>query len=175
MIHETSEGRLAFTKHPVQTSRTTAYLTQLVLVLVAYFVVGVVGLAVPFTSGNVSPVWPASGIALGAILLVGYRIWPAIARLVANVTVLGLFEEWECVVAETTLASGDILALYTDGVVEATNATQQEFGEAGLAQTLRKNQHSDALSIVESVVARVQEFSAGEQKDDLTLLVARVR
>lgn len=100
---------------------------------------------------------------------------PTIERLVANVTVLGLFEEWECVVAETTLASGDILALYTDGVVEATNATQQEFGEAGLEQTLRKNRHSDALSIVESVVARVQEFSAGDQKDDLTLLVARVR
>jgi serine phosphatase RsbU (regulator of sigma subunit)/integral membrane sensor domain MASE1 len=100
---------------------------------------------------------------------------PTIERLVANVTVLGLFEEWECVVAETTLAPGDILALYTDGVVEATNATQQEFGEAGLLQTLRKNRHSDARSIAESVVASVQEFSAGEQKDDLTLLVARVR
>lgn len=78
---EEIQGRLiskGFTKHPVQTSRTAAYLTKLVLVLVAYFVVGVVGLAVPFTSGNVSPVWPASGIALGAILLVGYRIWPAI-------------------------------------------------------------------------------------------------
>jgi serine phosphatase RsbU (regulator of sigma subunit) len=100
---------------------------------------------------------------------------PTIERLVANVTVLGLFEEWECVVAETTLASGDLLALYTDGVVEATNATQQEFGEAGLVQTLRNNRHADALSIVQSVVASVQEFSAGQQKDDLTLLVARVR
>jgi integral membrane sensor domain MASE1 len=79
---EEIQGRLiskGFTKHPVQTSRTAAYLTKLVLVLVAYFVVGVVGLAVPFTNGNVSPVWPASVIALGAILLVGYRIWPAIA------------------------------------------------------------------------------------------------
>ena len=100
---------------------------------------------------------------------------PTIERLVATATVLGLFEEWECVVAETTLASGDVLALYTDGVVEATNATQQEFGEAGLEEALRKNRYLDALSIVESVVARVQEFSAGEQTDDLTLLVARVR
>lgn len=100
---------------------------------------------------------------------------PTIERLVATATVLGLFEELECVVAETTLASGDILALYTDGVVEATNATQKEFGEAGLEQALRKNRHLDALSIVESVVARVQEFSAGELTDDLTLLVARVR
>lgn len=98
-----------------------------------------------------------------------------IERLIANVTVLGLFEELDCVVAETTLAQGDILALYTDGVIEATNATQQEFGEAGLVQTLRKNRHLDAGSIVESVVATVQEFAAGEQTDDLTLLVARVR
>lgn len=98
-----------------------------------------------------------------------------IERLVANVTVLGLFEEWECVVEETTLASGDILAPYTDGIVEATNGIQQEFGEAGLERALRKNDHLDARSIVESVVASVQEFSAGEQTDDLTLLVARVR
>ena len=82
MIHERTEGRLinkGFTKHQVQTSRRAAYLAELVLVLIAYFVVGVVGLAVPFTSGNVSPVWPASGIAVGAILLAGNRIWPAIA------------------------------------------------------------------------------------------------
>lgn len=98
-----------------------------------------------------------------------------IKRLIANVTVLGLFEEFDCAVAETTLAPGDILALYTDGVIEATNATQQEFGEAGLVQTLRKNRHLDAVSIVESVVATVQQFAAGEQTDDLTLLVARVR
>ena len=98
-----------------------------------------------------------------------------IERLIANVTVLGLFEEFDCVVAETTLAPGDILALYTDGVIEATNATRQEFGEAGLVQTLRKNRHLDAVSIVESVVATVQQFAAGEQTDDLTLLVARVR
>ena len=98
-----------------------------------------------------------------------------IERLIANVTVLGLFEEFDCVVAETTLAPGDILALYTDGVIEATNATQQEFGEAGLVQTLQNNRHLDAVSIVESVVATVQKFAAGEQTDDLTLLIARVR
>ena len=52
-------------------------------VFVAYFVAGELGLAVPFTSGNVSPVWPASGIALAAVLLCvcvcGYRVWPGIA------------------------------------------------------------------------------------------------
>ena len=55
------------------------YLLQLGIVFVAYLVGGRIGLIVPFTSGNVSPVWPAAGIAMAAFLLVGYRVWPAIA------------------------------------------------------------------------------------------------
>lgn len=43
-----------------------------------YFAAGRLGLAVPFTNGNVSPLWPASGIALGAVLLWGYGVWPGI-------------------------------------------------------------------------------------------------
>ena len=58
---------------------TAQYLVELALVLVIYFVGGMVGLAIPFTSGNVSPVWPPAGIALAAMLVVGYRIWPAVA------------------------------------------------------------------------------------------------
>jgi len=47
-------------------------------VSLAYFVAGRLGLATPFTSGNISPVWPASGIAVASILIYGNRIWPAI-------------------------------------------------------------------------------------------------
>ena len=43
-------------------------------------------------------------------------------RLTATNTVLGLFEKWECSVAEVQLAAGDTLVLYTDGVTEAENA-----------------------------------------------------
>jgi signal transduction histidine kinase len=62
------------------------YLSQTVLVCVAYFAAARLGLAVPFTSGNVSPVWPAAGIALAALLLYGYRVWPGItiAAFLAN-------------------------------------------------------------------------------------------
>jgi PAS domain S-box-containing protein len=55
------------------------YALELTVVLAAYFVAGQVGLGVPFTNGNVSPVWPPAGIAVAALLLVGYRVWPAIA------------------------------------------------------------------------------------------------
>jgi two-component system, NarL family, sensor histidine kinase FusK len=55
------------------------FLLQTVLVCTAYFVAARLGLAVPFTTGNVSPVWPAAGIALASVLLFGYRVWPGIA------------------------------------------------------------------------------------------------
>ncbi len=55
------------------------YVLELSLVFAAYLLSGKIGLFVPFTSGNVSPVWPAAGVAMGALLLVGYRVWPAIA------------------------------------------------------------------------------------------------
>jgi hypothetical protein len=66
-------------KPPVHAHQTAHYLLELVLVLVACFLGGKVGLAIPFTSGNVSPVWPPAGIAMAAMLVVGYRIWPAVA------------------------------------------------------------------------------------------------
>src|SRR5258708_20727222 len=43
-----------------------------------YVRAGKVGMSVPFTSGNVSPIWPASGVALASVLLWGYEVWPAI-------------------------------------------------------------------------------------------------
>src|SRR5438128_12397499 len=43
-----------------------------------YILAGVIGLSVPFTADNISPVWPASGVALACLLLFGWRCWPAI-------------------------------------------------------------------------------------------------
>ena len=59
--------------------RFSPYAVRLVTVFVLYLAAGKLGLAAPFTSGNVSPFWPASGIALASVLLWGYRVWPAIA------------------------------------------------------------------------------------------------
>jgi PAS domain S-box-containing protein len=54
------------------------YVWQLALVFALYFGVGKLGLAVPFTSSNVSPIWPAAGVAVAAVLLCGIQIAPAI-------------------------------------------------------------------------------------------------
>jgi serine phosphatase RsbU (regulator of sigma subunit) len=94
-------------------------------------------------------------------------------RLPATVTVLGLFEKWECAVSEVQLAAGDTLVLYTDGVTEAENAEEQQFGESRLVETMLAQRHLPVRSLLETIVANVKKFSTGEQSDDITLVVAR--
>jgi sigma-B regulation protein RsbU (phosphoserine phosphatase) len=96
-------------------------------------------------------------------------------RLPANTTVLGLFEKWECSVAEVQLAAGDILILYTDGVTEAENAEGEQFGESRLIDTLLAQRHLPVPSLLETIVATVQKFSDREQADDITLVLTRCR
>ena len=94
-------------------------------------------------------------------------------RLSATTTVLGLFEKWECSVAEVQLATGDILVLYTDGVTEAENTQEEQFGESSLVETMLAHRHLPVPSLLEAIVASVQKFSDGEQADDITLVVVR--
>ena len=96
-------------------------------------------------------------------------------RLTATTTVLGLFEEWECSVAEVQLAAGDTLVLYTDGVTEAENAEGEQFGESRLVETMLAQRHLFVSSLLETIVATVQKFSDGEQADDITLVLARCK
>jgi len=48
-------------------------------VALLYYFGATLGLRLAFEKTNASPVWPSSGIALAAVLLLGYRIWPGIA------------------------------------------------------------------------------------------------
>src|SRR3954454_21045249 len=61
-------------------SHSSRLFLQIAIVFLAYFAAGKLGQATAnLRSGNVGPVWPACGIALAATVLLGYRIWPAIA------------------------------------------------------------------------------------------------
>ncbi len=56
------------------------YFLQITIVAVAYFLAGRLGQATTnIRSSNLGPVWPASGIALAAVLVWGYRVWPGLA------------------------------------------------------------------------------------------------
>lgn len=95
-----------------------------------------------------------------------------VERLGATATVLGLFEPWECSVAEMQLFPRDVLAIYTDGITEAGNSDGEEFGEELLITLLKRNQGREACELLHETMSSVQGFSAGEQEDDLTLIIA---
>jgi len=98
-----------------------------------------------------------------------------LARLDSTCTVLGLFKCWECSVKDCILGQGDILAIYTDGVTESFNAADEEFGEERLAEALQRNRDLPPKELIAALVRQVQQFSCGEQHDDITLIVARCR
>ena len=78
-------------------------------------------------------------------------------------------------VEELQLAPGDAIYLYTDGIVEQTNASNELYGEARLMKALSsaRCQRGDLLA---SVLADVRRHAAGvEQADDCTQLVIRYR
>jgi len=95
-----------------------------------------------------------------------------VERLAATATVLGLFEQWDCTVAECELASGDVLVIYTDGISEAGPNEEEEYGEQHLIATIRKRQQQSAAEIMDTIFTDVQQFSRGRQADDMTLIVA---
>jgi serine phosphatase RsbU (regulator of sigma subunit) len=100
---------------------------------------------------------------------------PQVERLGPTATVVGLFDKWECSFDEIQLSPGDTLVLYTDGVTEAANAADEEFGEARLVETLLAHHSVPVTSLLQTIVAKVQDFSRDEQADDITLVIARCR
>jgi serine phosphatase RsbU (regulator of sigma subunit)/predicted enzyme related to lactoylglutathione lyase len=97
-------------------------------------------------------------------------------RLDSTGTVLGLFEDWDCSIAERRLFPGDALALYTDGITESFNADGEEFGEERLIEALRRQRETSPQALLQSIVDDVRQFSKfspHEQHDDITLIVAR--
>jgi serine phosphatase RsbU (regulator of sigma subunit) len=107
---------------------------------------------------------------LAAILL---RRNGQVERLHSTATVLGLFEEWQSPTVDCQLAPGDIFALYTDGVTEAFNESEEEFGDHRLIAALRQNANLSPHEILAATINEIKRFSPHEQNDDITLIVAK--
>ncbi len=74
----------------------------------------------------------------------------------------------------TSLAPGDYLVLYTDGVTDAINAAIEDFGEERLIATVRSLQGASSQAMVDGIYAAVVAWEGGAAAfDDFTLVVAR--
>jgi len=76
---------------------------------------------------------------------------------------------------KVTLQKGDLLVMYTDGVTEAMNKEEEEFGESRMISALAKFREHEPDRILESLVSEVSTYSDGHFTDDLTLIICKVQ
>lgn len=71
--------------------RRIVYLAICIALFAVYFAAGKLGLKLAFLNPSATPIWPPTGIALAAFLLLGYRVWPAIflGAFLVNLTTAG--------------------------------------------------------------------------------------
>jgi sigma-B regulation protein RsbU (phosphoserine phosphatase) len=97
-----------------------------------------------------------------------------IERLDEGGPVIGLIPECAYLQTELTLAAGDLLVIFTDGISEAMNPALEEWGEERLIATVRAAQGCDASEIIARIMHAADQFAAGApQHDDMTLIVLR--
>jgi sigma-B regulation protein RsbU (phosphoserine phosphatase) len=76
---------------------------------------------------------------------------------------------------ETTLSSGDILFMYTDGVTEARNPQRELYSEHRLVDLISSHKNTTVEGLVNSTVSDVDVFQSDAiQADDVTLLVIKI-
>jgi sigma-B regulation protein RsbU (phosphoserine phosphatase) len=91
----------------------------------------------------------------------------------ASATVLGMFPTWTGEVRHSRLDAHDTLLICSDGLTEAANLTDEEFGVDRLVQTVQSFDHKSPLELVESLASQIGEHSHGHLTDDLTILAIR--
>jgi serine phosphatase RsbU (regulator of sigma subunit) len=104
-----------------------------------------------------------------------HRPGSGLERLHATTTVLGMFAEWECGVADTSLGPGETLLVYSDGVTEARSREGEEYGEQRLARLFAGSAHLPLTRLCDAILEDVRRFSGGRLLDDVTLVLARGR
>ena len=67
------------------------------------------------------------------------------------------------------------MVFYTDGVTESFNEAGEEFGESRLIEALRQHRELPPQNLLVSLVDHVRRFSPHEQRDDITMVVAKCR
>lgn len=93
--------------------------------------------------------------------------------LVGDGAVLGLLPDWSYKGSVARVDAGDRLLLFTDGVTEAANPQEEEFGEERLIQAVRSD-NGTAAHLQHRIMEQVTQFCGGDFHDDATLLVAAI-
>jgi sigma-B regulation protein RsbU (phosphoserine phosphatase) len=88
--------------------------------------------------------------------------------------VLGVFTHWTFQDTMVQMHSGDCLVLMTDGILEAADAHEEEFGYRRLIEVVTKHRSSGVHGIREAIMDAVSAFCNGKFDDDASLIVVTV-
>jgi len=98
----------------------------------------------------------------------------AVRLLKAEGIALGVIDDVDLQSVKVNLKPGDVLVLYTDGVTEAINNKEEEFGEERLLLVITENRNRPAQEIMDRILAAITAFAGDQpQFDDITLMVLR--
>jgi phosphoserine phosphatase RsbU/P len=95
----------------------------------------------------------------------------SIERLGEGGPVLGVLADAEYDQAHVALGAGDRLVLFTDGLTEARNDSDEEFGEGRLAESAVRHRACSAPALQARLADAVATFTGGRLQDDATLIV----
>jgi serine phosphatase RsbU (regulator of sigma subunit) len=132
-----------------------------------------------FTTGFVAELEPATGAL--TYVNAGHN-WPvlrhasgAIERLEAGGLPLGITTARPYLSGTATLGRGDLLLIFTDGLVEAEDDQEREYGEARMLSVVQALDNRTAGGAIKSIMSSVDGFvGLTRQHDDITCLVLRM-
>mgnify|MGYP000553125564 CR=1 FL=1 len=99
-----------------------------------------------------------------------------IARLESQTTLLGIEDPMPvyCPLKKRSIAVGDKILLYTDGLSEARNRVGEEFGDRRLLDYMKASCELDSTAFSEGLLAQVRRYGDHEIKDDVLIMCVDV-
>ena len=89
--------------------------------------------------------------------------------------IIGVNDDFPYEHQKVEFAPGDVLLLYTDGVIEAENEQQELFGEERLKGLLTEHHHRTPQDLIEHILEQVRLFSGHHNfNDDVSLVVMQI-
>jgi len=96
-----------------------------------------------------------------------------LTRLNSSCPPIGLSPDEICELSSVDLTAGDVLVFYTDGVTEAENRLDEEFGMERLSATVRSGSSRSAEDLMANIYNGAADFCGDNFNDDVTILVVK--
>ncbi len=97
-----------------------------------------------------------------------------VVELMVGGIILGMMKDVVFETATVTIKPGDRIVMFTDGITEAMNEKEEEFGEERLKKLIQKWPNVSSQELMDKIISEVKEFSKGTpQDDDITMVILK--